>query len=105
MYVNCSLNIIKMVKSRRMKWAKHEARLEKIRNSYKILVVKPEGKRPAGRHRHVSDNIKNTIILQRIKKNLKQEGVRIWNWIRIRIQWPALVSTVMHNRVLEIVVS
>jgi hypothetical protein len=45
--------------SRRMKWAGHVARMEKKRNAYRILVGKPEGKRPLGRLRHMwVDNIK-----------------------------------------------
>jgi hypothetical protein len=43
-------NIIRMIKPRRMRWAGHVARMEK-RNVYRILVGKPEGKRPLGRPR------------------------------------------------------
>jgi hypothetical protein len=46
-----SPNIIRMIKSRRMRWARHVARMREKRNAYRILVVKPEGKRPLGRHR------------------------------------------------------
>jgi hypothetical protein len=38
-----------MVKSRKMKWAGHVARMQEKRNSYRILLGKPEGKRPLGR--------------------------------------------------------
>jgi hypothetical protein len=38
-----------MIKSRNMRWAGNVARMEEKRNAYKILVVKPEGKRPLGR--------------------------------------------------------
>jgi hypothetical protein len=47
-----SPNIIRMIKSRRMKWAGHVARMGETRNAYMILVGKPEGKRPLGRPRH-----------------------------------------------------
>jgi hypothetical protein len=47
-----SPNIIIMIKSRRMKWAGHVARLGAKRNAYRILVGKPEGKRPVRRPRH-----------------------------------------------------
>jgi hypothetical protein len=40
-----------MIKSRRMRWAGHVARMGKKRNAYRILVGKPEGKRPPGRQR------------------------------------------------------
>jgi hypothetical protein len=48
-----------MIKSRRMRWAGHRARMREKRNACRILVGKPEGKRPLGtpRHRWV-DNIK-----------------------------------------------
>jgi hypothetical protein len=53
-----SPSIIRMIKSKRMKWARHVARMEK-RNAYKILVGNPEGKRPLGRpRRRWVDNIK-----------------------------------------------
>jgi hypothetical protein len=46
-------NIITMIKSRRMRWAGHVARMREKRNAYRILVGKPEGKRPLGRPRRV----------------------------------------------------
>jgi hypothetical protein len=48
-----------MIKSRRMRWAGQVARMGKKRNAYRILVGKPEGKRPLGRsRRRWMDNIK-----------------------------------------------
>jgi hypothetical protein len=44
-------NIIREIKSRRMRWAGHVARMGKERNVYRILVGKPQGKRPVGRPR------------------------------------------------------
>jgi hypothetical protein len=41
-----SRNFIRVIKSRRMRWSWHVARMGEIRNAYKILVKKPEGKRP-----------------------------------------------------------
>jgi hypothetical protein len=46
-----SPSIIRMMKSRRMRWAGHVARMGAKRNAYRILVGKPEGKRPLGRSR------------------------------------------------------
>jgi hypothetical protein len=43
-----SPNIIRLIKSRRMRWAGHAARMVENRNVYRILVGKPEGKRPLG---------------------------------------------------------
>jgi hypothetical protein len=54
-----SPSIIRMIKSRRMRWAGHVARMREKRNANRILVGNPEGKRPLGRPRHRwVDNIK-----------------------------------------------
>jgi hypothetical protein len=54
-----SPSIFRIIKSRRMRWAGHVARMEEKRNAYRILVGKPEGKRPLGRpRRRWVDNIK-----------------------------------------------
>jgi hypothetical protein len=52
-FITCTLspNIIRMIKSKRMTWAEHVARMPPKRNAYRILVGKPEGKRPLGRPR------------------------------------------------------
>jgi hypothetical protein len=44
--------MIRMMKSRWMRWG-HEACMREKRNAYKVLVGKPEGKRPPGRQRHI----------------------------------------------------
>src|SRR5215510_2890763 len=52
-------NIVRVVKSRIMRWAGHVARMEEERGVHRVLVVKPEGKRPLGRtRRRWEDNIK-----------------------------------------------
>jgi hypothetical protein len=57
-----SPNTIKMIKSRRMRWAGHVARMGETRNEYRILVEKPEGKRPLKRpRRRWVDNIKMDV--------------------------------------------
>jgi hypothetical protein len=54
-----SPSIIRTIKSRRMRWAGHVARIMEKRTAYKILVGNPEGKRPLGKPRHRwVDNIK-----------------------------------------------
>jgi hypothetical protein len=54
-----SPSIIRMIKSRRMRWAGHVTLMGAKRNAYRILMGKPEGKRPLGRPRHRwLDNIK-----------------------------------------------
>jgi hypothetical protein len=52
-------NIIRIIKSRRMGWARHIARMKEKRNAHRLLVGKPEGKRALGRpRRRWVDNIK-----------------------------------------------
>jgi hypothetical protein len=54
-----SPSLIRMIKSRKMRWAGHVARMRAKRNTYRILVGNSEGKRPLGRPRHRwVDNIK-----------------------------------------------
>ena len=55
----CSPNIVRVIKSRRMRWAGHVARMGERRGLHRVLVVKPEEKRPLGRPRpRWEDNIK-----------------------------------------------
>jgi hypothetical protein len=57
-----SPNIIRVIKSRRMRWAEHVARMGEGRGAYRILVEKPEGRRPLGRpRRRWEDNIKTDL--------------------------------------------
>jgi hypothetical protein len=54
-----SPNIVRVIKSRRMRWAGHVARMGEERGVYRVLVGRPEGKRPLGRpRRRWEDNIK-----------------------------------------------
>jgi len=77
-----------------MKWAVHVARLGARRGVYRVLVGKPEGKRPLGRlRRRWKDNIK--IDLQKV-------GCGGMDWIELaqdRGSWRALVNAVMNLRV------
>jgi hypothetical protein len=88
-----SPNIIRVIKSRRMRWAGHVALMEEVRNAYNILVGKPEGRRPLGRPRcRWEDNI---------GMNLRETGLGDVDWIYLaqdRDRWRALVNTVMRLR-------
>ena len=54
-----SPNIVRVIKSSRLRWAEHVARMEEGRSAFKILTGKPTGKRPLGRHRRRwEDNIR-----------------------------------------------
>ena len=58
-YIYISPNIVRGIKSRRLKWAGHVARMEESRSAFKILTGKPIGKRPLGRpRRRWGDNIR-----------------------------------------------
>jgi hypothetical protein len=89
-----SPNIVRVIKSRRMRWVGHMARMGESRGVYRVLVGRPEGKRPLGRHRRRwKDNIKT---------DLREMGIDRANWIRLaqdRVQWRAFVNTVMNFRV------
>jgi hypothetical protein len=89
-----SPNIIRMIKSRRMRWAGHVARMGETRTAYWILVGKPEGKRPLGRpRRRWVDNIKMGLT------EIGWDGVDWMELAQDRDQWRALVNTVMNLRV------
>ena len=86
--------IVRVVKSRRMIWAGHVARMGEGRGVYRVLVGRPEGKRPLGRpRRRWEDNI---------KMDLEEEGGGCGDWMELaqdRDRWRTLVSTVMNLRV------
>ena len=55
-------NIVQVIKSRRMKWVGHVARMGERRGMYRLLVAKPEGKIPFGKpRRRRKDNIKMVL--------------------------------------------
>jgi len=59
-----SLKIVRVMKSRRMRWAEHVARMGEGRGLYRVLLGKPEGKKPLGRHRHRwENNIKMDLLI------------------------------------------
>jgi hypothetical protein len=62
-----SSNIIRQIKSRRMRWARHVARMGEDRNVYRVLIEKPEGKRPLGRPRRTwEDGIRMYFTVREI---------------------------------------
>jgi hypothetical protein len=89
-----SPSIIRIIKSRRMRWAGHVARMGGKRNAYRLLLGKSEGKRPLGRpRRRWVDNIKMDLL------EIGWGGV---DWIGLaqdRNKWRALVNAVMNLRV------
>jgi hypothetical protein len=86
--------IVRVIKSRRMRWAGHVALMGEERGVHRVLVGKPEGKRPFGRpRRRWEDNI---------KMDLQEDGEGGGDWMELaqdRDKWRALVSTVKNLRV------
>jgi hypothetical protein len=83
-----------MIKARKMRWARHVARIGEKRNAYRILVGKPEGKRPLGRTRGMwVDN----IIME--LREIGWDDMDRTDLAQDRHQWRALVNTVLNFRV------
>ncbi|KAJ4443586.1 hypothetical protein ANN_05260 [Periplaneta americana] len=86
-----SPDIIRNIKSRRLRWAGHVARMGEFRNAYRVLVGRPEGKRPLGRlRRRWEDNT---------KMDLRGVGYDDRDWINLtqdRDRWRAYVRAAMN---------
>jgi len=70
-------NIVRVVKSRRKRWAEHVARMREGRGVHRVLVGKPEGKRPLG-----DLNVDGRIILRCIFRNWEGVVGTGWSWLR-----------------------
>jgi hypothetical protein len=89
-----SPNVVRVIKSRRMRWMGHVARMGEGRGVYRVLVGRPEGKRPLGRPRRRWE--------KNVKMDLREIGIDGANWIQLaqdRVQWRTCVNTVMNFRV------
>jgi hypothetical protein len=90
-----SPDIIRQVKSRRKRWAGHVVRMGEERKVYKVLVGKPEGKRPLERPRRRWEDWN--------RMDFRDIGLGGVDWIRLaqdKDRWRAVVSAVMNLRVL-----
>ena len=88
-----SHNIVRVIKSGRMKWSGHITRMGEKRGVYRVLVGKPEGKKPLGRPRRRWEN--------NIKKDLQEVGCGGMDWIELaqdRDRWRALMNAVINLR-------
>ena len=92
-YLYSSPNIVQVIKSRRMRWAGHVARMGERRGVYRVLVGIPEGKRPFGRPRsRWEDNMKSDI---------QEVGCGGVDWIELaqdRDRWRVIVNVVINLR-------
>ena len=88
------LYIVRVIKSRRLRWAGLVARMEEGRSAFKILTGKPTGKRTLGRSRRRQDN--------NIRMELEEIGINAGNWVdsaQDRDYWKALVNAALNLRV------
>ena len=89
-----SPNIVRVIKSRRMRWAGHVARMGEEGGVYRVLLGKPEGKRPLERRRR--------RWVDNIRTDLQEVESGYMDWIGLaqdRDRWRTLVSAVMNLRV------
>ena len=83
-----------VIKSRRLRWTGHVAKMEEGRSAFKILSGKPTGKRPLGRLKHRWE--------ENIRMDLKEVGINRRNWVdsaQDRNYWRALVNAALNLRV------
>ena len=89
-----SPNIVRVIKSRRMRWAGHSACMGEERGVYRVLVGKPEGKRPLGKPRRK--------WVDNIRMDLQEVGCGYMEWIGLaqdKNRWRTFVSAVKNLRV------
>jgi hypothetical protein len=89
-----SPSIITIIKSRRMSWAGHVARMGEEKDVHRLLVGKLEGKKPLGRPR--------PRWIDNIKMDLLEIGLNVVDWIGLaqdRYRWRALLNSLMNLRV------
>jgi hypothetical protein len=92
--MHSSPNIIRMIKSRRMRWAVHAAHMGEKRRAHGILVGKPEGRRPLGRtRRRWVDNIKIDL------REIGWDDVYWVDLVQDRYHWRTLMNMAMNLRV------
>ena len=89
-----STNIVRVIKSRRIRWAEYVARMETEEERTGLWVWKPEGKRPIGRPRR-----RKEVILKWISKKLDWKTWTRLIWIKDRDRWRAFESAVINSRI------
>jgi hypothetical protein len=85
---------VRVTKSKRIRWAGHVERVREGRGAYRLLVRKPEGRRPLGRPRRRWE--------ENIRMDLREVGCGCVDWMELaqdKDRWCALVSAVMNLRV------
>ena len=90
----CSPNIVRVIKSRRLRCAGHVARMKEGSSAFKILTGKPTGKRPLGRPRRRWEDS--------IRMDLEEMGINAGNWVdstQDRNYWRVLMDAELNLRV------
>jgi len=88
------ISVVEVQGMRRMRWAGHVVRMGEERGVYRVLVGKPEGKRPLGRPR--------CRWVDNIRMDLREVGCGYMDWIGLvqdTVRWQTFVSAVMNLRV------
>ena len=76
--MNCSPNIVRAIKSRRLRWAGYVARMEESRDAFKILTGTPTGKRPLGRPRRIREDNNRMDLEEYVSiRGIRLIGLRI----------------------------
>jgi hypothetical protein len=89
-----SPNNVRVLKSRRVRWAGCVACMGEGRDIYRFLVGGPEGEGPRGRpRRRWDDNIKRDL------REIRIDGANWFRLVQVKVQWRGFVNTVMHLRV------
>ena len=89
-----SPNIVRVIKSSRLRWAGHVARKEESKSAFKILTDKPTRNRPMGRPMRICED--------NIRVNLEEIGINAGNWVdsaQNRNYWRALVNEALNLKV------
>ena len=89
-----SPNKVRVIKSRKLRWAGHVARMEDYRSAFKILTGTPAGKRPLGKPRRRWEDT--------IRMDIKEMGINTRNWVdsaQDTDYWRALVNATLNLRV------
>ena len=94
MIFKCIYNIVRVIKSKRLRWTGHVAKMEESRSAFKILTGKSTGRKPSGWPRSRWED--------KIRMDLEEIGINAGNWVdsvQDRNYWRALANAALNLRV------